>query len=29
VQPSDPNGFVTVPFFSGMRLNWRCPYNYN
>jgi hypothetical protein len=21
VQPSDPNGFVTVPFFSGMRLN--------
>jgi hypothetical protein len=21
VQPSDPSGFVTVPFFSGMRLN--------
>jgi len=21
VQPSDPEGFVTVPFFSGMRLN--------
>ena len=21
VNPSDPNGFVSVPFFSGMRLN--------